>query len=335
MHKALYRKYRPDSFSAVIGQDHIVNVLEESIKQGSILHAYLFSGTRGTGKTSVARIFAKDLKCADEDIYEIDAASNTSVEDIRALNESITTMPINSPYKVFILDEVHMLSKSAFNAFLKTLEEPPNHIIFILATTELEKVPDTILSRCQHFSFHRPSQKILGEVIKKSAKQEGFELAAQSISLIALLGDGSFRDAYGTLQKILLVADNKTVPHELVEKILGAPSHLSVNIYLDALVNSDTKIGIDELEKQSDKMDMKLFCELTINKLRAAILYKNTTDEKHLATFLTEDIDFLKNLSKNEKLTLSVLECLLDSYEQLQTAYIKQLPLEIALIKTQ
>ena len=146
-HTVLYRKYRPSNFKEVLGQDHIVKTLGGAINLGNISHAYLFAGTRGTGKTSIARIFANEIKTTENDLYEIDAASNRGIDDIRELRDSVNVLPFESPYKVYIIDEVHMLTKEAFNALLKTLEEPPKHVIFILATTEIEKLPDTIFSR--------------------------------------------------------------------------------------------------------------------------------------------------------------------------------------------
>src|SRR3989338_1103456 len=172
----LYRKYRPSSWKEVVGQDHIVDVLKESTKLKRISHAYLFSGSLGTGKTSVARILAKSLGTADEDVYEIDAASNRGIDDIRELREHVATLPFSSEYKVYIIDEVHMLSKDAWNALLKTLEEPPKHVIFILATTELDKVPETIVSRCQTFSFRKPGRGILRKEIARVGKKEGYDL---------------------------------------------------------------------------------------------------------------------------------------------------------------
>ena len=155
----LYRKYRPQSFKEVLGQEHVVEALEGAIRLGRVAHAYLFSGSRGTGKTSVARILAKALGTSETDLYEIDAASNRGIDDIRLLRDGVSAVPFESKRKVYIIDEVHMLTKEAFNALLKTLEEPPPHVIFILATTELEKVPETIISRCQTFSFKRPRKK--------------------------------------------------------------------------------------------------------------------------------------------------------------------------------
>jgi DNA polymerase-3 subunit gamma/tau len=162
---ALYRKYRPKNFDEVLGQDHVVSVLESSVKTNKVSHAYLFAGTRGLGKTSIARIFASTIGTSKNDIYEIDAASNTSVEDIRNLNDSVFTLPFESKYKVYILDEVHMLSKSASNALLKTLEEPPAHVVFILATTETHKIPETVLSRCETYTFKKPSQEVLKKLV--------------------------------------------------------------------------------------------------------------------------------------------------------------------------
>ena len=162
-HQSLYRTYRPKTFKEVVGQEQITNALAEQIKEKKVAHAYLFAGSRGLGKTSIARIFARELGTSERDIYEIDAASNNSVDDIRSLTENVYTLPFESPYKVYILDEAHMLSKGAWNAFLKTLEEPPAYVIFILATTELSKVPETVQSRCQVYELRKPTRAILAK----------------------------------------------------------------------------------------------------------------------------------------------------------------------------
>ena len=200
---ALYRKYRPESFDDVIGQDHIVKAISGSLEAGKVAHAYLLCGPRGTGKTTIARIIARSLGSSVNDIYEMDAASNRGIDDVRAIRESVHTLPFDSKYKVYILDEVHMFTKDAWNALLKTIEEPPAHVIFILATTELEKIPETIISRCQSFTFKKPTDAILSTVITNVAKKEGYTLEEGGAELIALLSDGAFRDALGTLQKII------------------------------------------------------------------------------------------------------------------------------------
>src|SRR3990167_6614668 len=186
----LYRKYRPQGWKDVRGQEQIVSALTAAAQASTPAHAYLFAGSRGTGKTSVARIFAREIGCAPEDLYEIDGASNRGIDDVRELREGVKSLPFRSPFKVYIIDEVHMLTKEAFNALLKTLEEPPKHVVFVLATTELGKLPDTIVSRCQHFTFKKPSQKILKESVLDITKKEGYTMDASSADLLATLGDG-------------------------------------------------------------------------------------------------------------------------------------------------
>jgi DNA polymerase-3 subunit gamma/tau len=220
---ALYRKYRPESFADVKDQEHIVSVLEGAIKKGEIPHAILFSGTRGTGKTTLARLFAQAIGTAPMDLYEIDAASNRGIDDIRELKEAVHTMPYESEQKVYIIDEVHMLTKEAFNALLKTLEEPPAHVVFILATTEEDKLLDTILSRCQVFRMHSPSRAVLAEVVTQVAKKEGFTLASEAADLIAIAADGSFRDALGVTQKVILASGDAIGSADEVAVIIGAP----------------------------------------------------------------------------------------------------------------
>src|SRR3989344_4356747 len=234
-HQSLYRIHRPATFAEVVGQEQVTKPLEEAARLKKIGHAYLFAGSRGLGKTSVARIFADAIGCKENDLHEIDAASNNSVDAMRALTEGVYTLPFESPYKVYILDEAHMLSKSAWNAFLKTLEEPPAYAVFILATTELDKVPETVQSRCQVFEFKKPSRRGLAEVTMNVAKKEGYALASDAAELIAMLADGSYRDALSVLQKVLASSHGKTLTREEVEKETGAHMTLFLELVLEAL----------------------------------------------------------------------------------------------------
>src|SRR3990167_6050754 len=219
----LYRRYRPEKWKDVVGQDHIVSVLEGAVKLGNLSHAYLFSGSRGTGKTSVARILSREIGTSLSDLMEMDAASNRGIDDVRSIRESVNSLPFESKYKVYIIDEVHMLTRDAWNAFLKTLEEPPAHVVFILATTELEKVPETVISRCQTFSFKQPNQATLRNFALATAKLEGVILEPEAAELVALLGDGSFRDAHGILEKVLSSTKGKKITRQEIEAVTGAP----------------------------------------------------------------------------------------------------------------
>lgn len=346
---ALYRKYRPKNFKEVVGQDHITKVLESSIETNKVSHAYLFVGSRGTGKTSVARIFAKEIGTTENDLYEIDAASNRGIEDIKTLRDGVRTLPFDSKYKIYIIDEVHMLSKDAWGALLKTLEEPPKHVIFILATTEFHKVPDTIISRCQVFTFKKASDASLKKMIVEITEKESFELDRSSAELIALLGDGSFRDALGVLQKVLNFSKNKKIKIEEVEKITGSPKTKLVNDFISAILQKEIEKGIEVVKNASeDNLDMKLFLKLIIQKFRIAIILKYAPKlENQMASELSEtDSEFLKSLvktdpksptsdgtSKNALLHSSTLAILLDAYKNIDNAFISELPLELALVK--
>jgi DNA polymerase-3 subunit gamma/tau len=336
---ALYRKYRPKNFNEVLGQDHITKVLESSVENNKVSHAYLFVGSRGTGKTSVARIFAKEIGTTENDLYEIDAASNRGIEDIKTLRDGTRTLPFDSKYKIYIIDEVHMLSKDAWGALLKTLEEPPKHVIFILATTEFHKIPDTIISRCQVFTFRKASDESAKNMILEIAKKEGFELDKSSAELLAILSDGSFRDALGILQKVLNFSKNKKIKIEEVEKITGSPKTVLVNDFISAIVEKEIEKGINAVRKASEEnLDMKLYLKLIIQKFRSAIILKYAPKlENEMAGDLSEtDLEFLKSSVKNDKyssLHSSMLLILLDAYKNIENAFISELPLELALIK--
>ena len=335
---ALYRKYRPQKFSEVFGQDHIVKVLKSSIEIQNIAHAYIFSGSRGTGKTSVARIFAKEIGTTSNDISEIDAASNTGVDDIRALNESVSTLPFESKYKVYILDEAHMLSKQAWNALLKTIEEPPKYVIFIFATTEPSKIPETIISRCQTFSFRKPTQKVLKDTVVAIAKKEGFKLESSSADLVAVLAEGSFRDAQSILQKVMSASkDNKISPEE-VELVTGAPKGELINDFLRAIDEGNLKLGLEAIGKAvKQNIDILLYFKLILHKMRAVLLLRNlkSSEVELNEEFTDTDFNFLKGLAdkKPSKINSDTLLTLLSYYDMVAKAYISELPLEIALMK--
>ncbi len=335
MSEVLYRKYRPQTFADVVGQDQVVKTLSSQIALGTIGHAYLFAGSRGTGKTSIARILARELGTSANDLYEIDAASNTSVDDIRELNESVHTLPFDSKYKIYILDEVHMLSKSASNALLKTLEEPPAHVIFILATTETHKILETILSRCQVYTFKTPNQEVLKTAVKHVAKKEGYTLADSSADLIALLGDGSFRDSYGVLQKVLSSSKDKKITEDEVLLVTGAPQTALVNELVEGIVYKKLPEALGAVKKITDQnVDMLVLLKLLLAKMRAILLVRFGNSGFVKDSLSEEDLVWVEKLAKDKEAEVSsaTIVALLDAYTATSRAYISSLPLELALI---
>ena len=336
-HAALYRKYRPQTFAEVRDQDHIIAVLQGALKKKAIPHAILFSGGRGTGKTTLARIFAKALDTSAVDLYEIDAASNRGIDDIRELKEAVHTLPFESTYKVYIIDEVHMLTKEAFNALLKTLEEPPAHVIFILATTEEEKLLETILSRCQVFRFRSPSRAVLAEIVTDVAKKEGFTLTLDAADLIAIAADGSFRDALGVTQKVLLASGDKVGSADEVATIIGAPKNEIMLSLIKALHNSDTKAVLEAIAQAvALHVDMKLFTRLLLDNIRAVMLLRHQPDQAAdlLVNFGEAAKEVLGDLAKQKTSPLNsqMLLKLIEAAQQVNYCSIPQLPLEIVLI---
>ncbi len=336
-HTALYRTYRPSSFAEVRDQEHIVSVLEGAIAKEQIPHALLFSGGRGTGKTTLARIFARAIGASEVDIYEIDAASNRGIDDIRELKEAVHTLPYESRYKVYIVDEVHMLTKEAFNALLKTLEEPPAHVVFILATTEEEKLLDTILSRCQVFRFRSPSRAVLKETVADVAKAEKFKLKPEAADLIAIAADGSFRDALGVLQKVMLASGDAIGSVDEVASIIGAPKHAVLSELLVAIGKSDLDGALASLARATtDHVDMKLFVRLLLERVRAVLLlrYRQSAKETILAPFPEDDHELIAELAKDaaSPINSKSLLRLLEAADQTGRTTIPELPLEIALI---
>lgn len=335
---SLYRKYRPQEFDEVLGQEHIVKALKTAIKEKNISHAYLFSGGRGTGKTSVARIFAKAIGTSNSDLYEMDAASNRGIDEVRELKEAVLTLPFESEYKVYIIDEVHMMTKEAFNALLKTLEEPPSHVIFILATTEPDRLPETILSRCQHFMFKKPNHAILKQMIEKVAKKEGFEIEKEAVDLIAVLGDGSFRDTHGVIQKTLAFSKKGKITEEDVVTISGAPKKSLIHDFIIALNKKDygkALIIISEVEKGN--YDFKIFINLILDKVRQIILLRFAPQmiESKKQELGEEDFKFVQTLSgkEGENITSKTLASLLIAEGESSRSDTPAIPLEIAVIE--
>ena len=255
MAKALYRKYRPTSLDSVVGQTQTTNTLANSLKQGKISHAYLFVGPRGTGKTSVARIFAHEINHFDYeieddyvDIIEIDGASNRGIEDIRDLREKATIAPSEGKFKVYIIDEVHMLTREAFNALLKTLEEPPKHVVFIMATTELHKVPATILSRAQVYHFNLADKVTIKKHLAEIAKKENIPISDEALDIIVERGGGSFRDSISLLDQISTLSSQE-INAELVISAMGLPLEQEIKEILDFYTNAELEKITDALQK--------------------------------------------------------------------------------------
>ncbi len=310
--QALYRKYRPRTFSEVIGQEHVTRTLQNALATGRVVHAYLFSGPRGTGKTSTARILAKAVNCLTEegekpcndcyicrsvdegrllDLIEIDAASHTGVDDIRDLREKIHFAPSDARYKFYIIDEAHMLSTSAFNALLKTLEEPPAHAYFVLATTAPHKIPATILSRCQRFDFRPiPMKKIIGR-LEWIAEQEGLEVEREAFELIARQATGSMRDADSLLDQVASYGDKKITLLQ-VQAILGTTSSQAVADLVASLAAREVSRGLDLINQTiADGADPKQFGQEIIDYLRGVLLIKVAgQDPPHVTPEMAEEM---------------------------------------------
>ncbi len=307
----LYNKYRPRFFSEVRGQDHITSTLKNEIKTGRISHAYLFAGSRGTGKTSTARIFARAVNCPNSvdgepcnqceicrgledgsiyDIIEIDAASNTGVDNIRNLREEINYTPTRCKYRVYIIDEVHMLSTGAFNALLKTLEEPPEHVIFILATTEVHKLPETILSRCQRHDFHRVQGEDMTGRLFDVAAAEGLTLSADAAALIARIADGAMRNALSVLDQCSAVS--KDITEELVAETCGVANISGIT---GAILANDTEGAINTIGSLYNRSyDMEQLCNELIKRFRDIMVYKTVKKSRELITCEDEEYEDIK-----------------------------------------
>jgi len=358
MSETLYRKYRPRNFSEIIGQKHIVQTLSNAIKNNRVGQAYLFTGPRGTGKTSVARIFAKAINCKNPkvaiscekcnacqlisegrslDIIEIDAASNTGVDNIRELRETVNLPPTSLKYKVYIIDEVHMLSIGAFNALLKTLEEPPAHVIFILATTEIHKVPETILSRCQRFDFARlPIQNII-EKLSQIAKSEKIKIDQDSLEMIAIAAEGGMRDAESLLAQVMALED-KNITLKEVEEILGTTDRKFAFEVVEKIIAEDSTGAIQKINSLlEDGYDLQVFNKSLINYLRQLMLLKISTDLKSSFAYEMTEEQIQMMIEQTKKIDLQkiviAINLFLEAQGKISSFLLPQLPLEIAIIK--
>lgn len=333
--QSLYRAYRPQSFEEVAGQEQVTKPLAEQVKNGTVGHAYLFAGSRGLGKTSVARIFARELGTTDKDIYEIDAASNNSVEDIRDLTENVYTLPFESKYKVYILDEAHMLSKSAWNAFLKTLEEPPAHALFILATTELEKVPETVQSRCQVFTFKKPNREGLAALVSSVAKKEKYTIEPAAADLIALLAEGSYRDALSILEKVSSVSKDKKLTLAETEQATGAPRRALVESFARALSAGDTAAALEVIASLShEHIEYALYLSLVLEYVRNVLLVRHAPElrkelEQEMGSEAFAGVEELAE-ANDSKLAHATLAALLEAASRMRYSPVPALALELA-----
>lgn len=310
---ALYRAYRPKTFNDVIGQEAVIQTLSNALKFNQTSHAYLFSGPRGTGKTSVAKIFAKAINCFQEenetydhcdvlhtlkssdmsDIIELDAASNNGVDEIRDIRDKVKFMPSLGKYKIYIIDEVHMLTTGAFNALLKTLEEPPQHVIFILATTEIHKIPQTILSRCQRFDFTLVAKDKIATKIKDICEKETINITSGAISAIASLGGGSVRDSISLLDQVRAYASDK-ITESIVYQVTGAVSNKDLENVLKAIINKETSKALDMVKTQLNqgKEVTRILADFT--EALSQILKEKATNKKGAYQDIAEYIPYEK-----------------------------------------
>ncbi|MCB0044594.1 MAG: DNA polymerase III subunit gamma/tau [Caldilineaceae bacterium] len=357
MSQALYRKWRSQTFDEVIGQEHVTQTLRNALRDGRIAHAYLFSGPRGTGKTSTARILAKALNCTGPegerpcnkcptctainegrmlDLIEIDAASNNSVDDIRDLREKIGFRPGEGQFKIYIIDEVHMLSSSAFNALLKTLEEPPPHARFVLATTEPHKIPATVMSRCQRFDFRRiPVPEIAGH-LQEITTAEGFQAEDEALTAIARSAQGCMRDAISLLDQMLSYGV-ETVTLAQVQEVLGAVSSETVAVLVDGLAERDVAAVLRVVQQLVGQgAGLAEFTGQLIEYLRALMLLQMTNAPDLLDDLPDETIRRMQGQATRITLpmTLHAIKRLSEALPELKGGYQPQLPLELALIES-
>lgn len=356
----LYRKYRPKTFGEISGQQHIVQTLANAIQSGQVAHAYLFCGPRGTGKTTMARLLAKAVNCENRgkanfepcnkcqscesvmngnalDIIEIDAASNRGVNEIRDLRDGVQFAPVALKYKVFIIDEAHMLTKEAFNALLKTLEEPPAHVIFILATTESSKVPTTILSRCQRFDFRKLSVDDISQRLKNLAKKEGVKCGDDVIKFIAQISDGGLRDAESLLGQVISIS-GKEINLETVQDILGVTDMKDVYAFVDLFAqNSPAEILSFVNDVHAKGKDVGEFVRSLSNYMRKMMVCRV---DNSLVSVVAKDMtkeqqaDLCVKANKFEQAKIQkIVSKLVEAESQMKRSFAPIIPLELAILE--
>ena len=348
-YQTLYRKYRPKTFELVYGQDVIVKTLKNVIKNDKLSHAYLFTGPRGTGKTSSAKLFAKAINClnnkdgdacnecencksfnnnSNPDIIEIDAASNNGVDEIREIKNKVSLVPSMSKYKVYIIDEVHMLSIGAFNALLKTLEEPPEYIIFILATTEPQKIPTTIISRCQRFDFKSISHDKMKQCLENIISKENITIDDGAIEEIINNSKGGMRDAIGLLDQASAFCNNNITAND-IEELSGNISIKQIRTFLSNIMQKEYNVIFDLISNYSSNgKDFALICEKIINYIREGILYKKKINTDKI---LNEDKNIFDKLSDTDLYDL--IDYLSDTLVKVKNSYQKELTFEVQMIQ--
>jgi len=350
---ALYRKFRPSTFKEIVGQEHITQTLKNQIIVGRVGHAYLLNGGRGTGKTSAAKVLARAINCLNPmngepcnecdicksalngsltDIVEMDAASNNSVEDIRSIREEVNFLPTVAKYRVYIIDEVHMLSTGAFNALLKTLEEPPAHVKFILATTEPQKLPATILSRCQRFDFKKISDENIAKRLKYVCDESNIEINPEALKLIAVLSEGAMRDALSILERCVQDGESQ-INEEKVRELVGIPKLTYINQLVNCIINNNIEEALEVIDNIiNEGKDLQNFLWEIIKYVKNILVYKAS---KNAGVYTTEEIKNIEKIAEavtKEKL-LSIIYSLSNLENDMKYSSQKTILFQVAIIK--
>lgn len=355
MYRVLYRKWRPAVFTDVSGQEHITSTLQNEVSSGRLNHAYLFTGSRGTGKTTCAKILAKAVNCLNPqngnpcgeceickgiddgsilDIVEMDAASNRKIDDIRQIIDEVQFKPAKCKYRVYIVDEVHMLTTEAFNALLKTLEEPPEHVIFILATTEVHKLPQTIRSRCQRFDFHRIPPKAIADRVEYVVSQENAEITESAALMLASVADGALRDALSLLDSCLAVSSH--IDEEVVRNAAGLVSQTYLFELATAIINKNPTKSLEIIDRlYSESKDMARLCDELVEHFRALMLIKTIKNPRDI--LIMSDDEFEQAVTQSDYLSLADIVFYMDvlsrAYQRMGRGTGNRTELEMALVK--